>query len=550
MLKTPVFVVIIQVVFFSCSQVTPKETEPAPVAPVIQHLVCGQDSLQINYFLRLLVSDSFLLKKIRSFYQGRAYSPAWINASGINENAGNLINFLYNERVCGFQKPANSPDKLQELYKTVLSDTSGRMYCEDSLALQLEILLTKNFFEFAERNWEGADTKILKQVNWFIARKQVNYDQLLSDYLHSGQGHFPEEPVYRQYNLLKGHLRKYNAIALKGTWPALPNGDMKLKPGDTSAVVSNMRLLLFITGDMPENDSSMIFDARLESAVRIFQKRHGLKEDGIVSKKTLQAMRIPIQKRIRTILINMERCRWVPVEVSGDYLVVNIPEFRLHVYRKERHAWSCKVIVGKSDALHHTVIFNDSVECIVLNPYWNIPRNILKKEILPAIKRDAGYIRRNNLEVIDQNGRIIDASTINWNSYTGYFPYLIRQRPGEDNALGNLKFLFPNPYDIYMHDTPSKNLFNETERDFSHGCIRLEQPLGLAEFLLREDPVWTTERVTAAISDGKEIFVKLRKKTPIFIAYFTSWIDGTGKINFRNDIYGHDAKMEKLLFVN
>lgn len=550
MLKTLVYLVILPVLLCSCGTATSTKAKHISAATRVQRLMCGQDSLQINLFLQRLVPDTALLGRMRSFYQGREYSPAWISATGVNENAGNLINFLYNERATSFEKSGHSPDKLQELHQMILGDTSGRIYCEDSLALQFEVLLTKSFFEFAKRNWGGADNSVSKQTSWFIARKQLDYDQLLNDYLHSSQGSFPEEPVYRQYNLLKGYLRKYNAIALKGGWPVLPAEDMRLKPGDISSVVSDMKRMLFLTEDLAENDCSMIFDEEMEIAVKKFQKRHGLNENGIVSKTTLLAMCVPIQERIRTILINMERCRWVPIQVSGDYLVVNIPEFRLHVFRNKRQVWSCKVIVGKSDPLLHTVIFNDSVEFIVFNPYWNIPKNILKKEILPAIKKDIGYIRRNNLEIIDNNGRALDAANLNWAGYADYFPYLIRQRPCEDNALGNLKFLFPNSYDMYMHDTPSKSLFNENDRDFSHGCIRLEQPLRLAEFLLREDTTWTSERMTTVISGGQETFVKLKKKTPVFIAYFTSWVDGAGKINFRNDIYGHDAKMEKLLFVN
>lgn len=550
LIRIVVLLVISQGLLFSCNPITKTQTEHVPQVPQTLTLVCGSDSLQLLTFLNKLLQDTIQREKILSFYKSRNYSPAWINASGVNENAGNLINFLYNEKAYYLQEPLLSLDDLQKLHQVVLMDTSGRLYCEDSLALQLEILLTKSFFDFAERSWGGADNKILKQTNWFIARKQLNYDQLLNDYLHIGKDVSPTEPVYRQYELLKSYLRKYNAVALKKEWPSLSARNITLKRTDTSTIVSNIKQLLFSTGDMAVADSSAIFDSILESAVKIFQKRHGLKEDGIVNKRTLQTMCIPIQERIRTILINMERCRWVPVQLSGNYLVVNIPEFRLHVYKNERHVWSCKVIVGKSDPLNHTVIFNDSVEFIVFNPYWNIPKNILKKEILPAIKKDPQYIRKNNLEVTDNAGRVMDASIINWASYADHFPYLVRQKPGSDNALGNMKFLFPNPYDIYMHDTPSKNLFNETDRDFSHGCIRIEQPLRLAEFLLKADTIWTSERIGSTMESGKETFVKLKQRTPIFIAYFTCWVDGAGKLNFRNDIYGHDEKMEKLLFVN
>ena len=303
-------------------------------------------------------------------------------------------------------------------------------------------------------------------------------------------------------------------------------------------------------GDLAHADSDFIFNDTLEYAVKKFQKRNGLTSDGTIGKSTLKAMNVSVRERISQILINMERCRWVPINVTGDYLVVNIPEFRLHVYENDKLDWSCNVVVGKSVEINHTVIFNDSVEFIVFNPYWNIPRNILIKETLPSIKKDSSYLQKNNLEIVDNTAKVIDSKTINWNNYASHFPYIIRQKPGKNNSLGSVKFLFPNPYDIYMHDTPAKALFNEANRSFSHGCIRLEEPFRLALFLLRDDSTWTAEKINSIVTGGRETFIKLKKKVPVFIAYFTCWVDEDGKLNFREDIYGHDAKMKKLLFVN
>ncbi|MBK7387851.1 MAG: L,D-transpeptidase family protein [Bacteroidetes bacterium] len=275
-----------------------------------------------------------------------------------------------------------------------------------------------------------------------------------------------------------------------------------------------------------------------------------MKENGLIEEKTLQQLSVPVHERIKQILINMERSRWVPAEQKGEYLVVNIPDFKLFVFQNDSLEWSCNVIVGESKVTNNTVIFNDNLEYIVFSPYWNIPKNILIKETLPAIKRNPDYLSSHNMEVVDVKGKPVASSSINWSQYKNNFPYIIRQKPGENNALGSVKFLFPNSYEIYMHDTPEKSLFGETTRTFSHGCIRLEEPYKLVKFLLREDTSWTDENIIASMYGGKQTFVKLKNKVPVFIAYFTAWVDRNGNMNFRNDVYSHDEKMKQLLFAD
>jgi murein L,D-transpeptidase YcbB/YkuD len=290
-----------------------------------------------------------------------------------------------------------------------------------------------------------------------------------------------------------------------------------------------------------------IFDKELETAVKSFQQLHGLKVDGVLSGKTKFEMSINPSERIEQILINMERCKWVPVQLTGDYLVVNIPDFKLFVYHNDSVSWSCNVIVGKSKLQNNTVIFNDSIEDIVLSPYWNVPKSILIKETLPEIRKDINYLNNNNLEIVTNAGVIVDPSSIEWKKYLTSFPYIIRQRPGKNNALGYVKFLFPNPYDIYLHDTPQKSLFEKSQRAFSHGCIRLEKPYQLARYLLKDNSEWPSEKLDSVMFSGIQTYIKLKTKVPIFIAYFTSWVDRNGKLNFRDDIYHHDAKMKEIL---
>jgi murein L,D-transpeptidase YcbB/YkuD len=236
-------------------------------------------------------------------------------------------------------------------------------------------------------------------------------------------------------------------------------------------------------------------------------------------------MNRPIEQRIRQMLINMERIRWVPAEPTMDYLLVNIPEFRLHVFEKGNYQWSMNIVVGSTS--HNTVIFTGTLKYVVFSPYWNVPPSIYKKEILPAMQRNKNYLARYNME---RNGNGV------------------RQKPGPNNSLGLVKFLFPNSYNIYLHDTPSKSLFGETRRAFSHGCIRLSEPAKLARFLLRDDNNWDSLKIAKAMNAGKEKFVTVTETVPVYIGYFTAWVDREGKLNFRDDIYGHDQKMAARLF--
>ncbi|HXO76710.1 MAG TPA: L,D-transpeptidase family protein, partial [Puia sp.] len=250
----------------------------------------------------------------------------------------------------------------------------------------------------------------------------------------------------------------------------------------------------------------------------------GLKQDGAINNQFLSECNVSPQKRIEQIRVNMERSRWIPDTVAGDYLVINIPEFKLHLYRDDSLLWDMNVVVGQS--LHKTVIFSGALKNIVFSPYWNVPPGILKKEVLPGIKRDPSYLARHHME---------------WNGNT------VRQKPGPWNSLGSVKFLFPNSYAIYLHDTPAKDLFQENARAFSHGCIRLGEPLRLAAYLLKDNPSWDPEKIAAAGKTGKERWVTLDGSFRVFITYFTCWVDREGNLNFRKDIYNRDQRLAKTL---
>jgi murein L,D-transpeptidase YcbB/YkuD len=342
---------------------------------------------------------------------------------------------------------------------------------------------------------------------------------------HKGENIEAYEPVNKQYQLLKEKLLKAYQLAENGGWPSINLKEKKLQVGDTALAVVALKKRLHTVGDYSASDSSNIFTDTLSAAVKRFQGRYGLKEDGIVGGTTLQYLNEPIEVRIRQILVNMERMRWIPAEPTGDFILVNIPQYRLVVYEKGKRMFAMNIVAGSSQ--NQTVVFTGDLKYVVFSPYWNVPPSIIKKEILPGMKRNPNYLARHNME---------------WNGGK------VRQKPGPNNSLGKVKFLFPNSYNIYLHDTPAKSLFDEPKRAFSHGCIRLADPRKLAIWALRNQPEWTEDKIDKAMNAGKEKYVTLKSTVPVFLGYFTAWVDEEGKLNFRDDIYGHDKKLAEHLF--
>jgi murein L,D-transpeptidase YcbB/YkuD len=333
------------------------------------------------------------------------------------------------------------------------------------------------------------------------------------------------KPVYRQYNLLKEYLKKYKALPPDNMTISLPD-NKPIRLGDTSLMIVKLRKKLLLLGDLPNNSdtTSGIYDSTLLNAVKRFQKRHGMKEDGIAGGGMVRELNVPVQKRIEKIIVNMERNRWLPTDVRGRYLAVNIPEFVLHAYNDDSLLWNMNVVVGRD--VNKTVIFAGTINQIVFSPYWNVTPNILKKEILPGIQKDPNYLETHHMEKFGDG---------------------VRQKPGPWNSLGAVKFLFPNSHSIYLHDTPSKSLFQESKRAFSHGCIRVAEPRNLAMYMLRDDPTWPEERITKAMASGKEQYVAVKNPMPVYITYFTAWVDRQGQLNFREDIYNRDRELADLL---
>jgi murein L,D-transpeptidase YcbB/YkuD len=334
-----------------------------------------------------------------------------------------------------------------------------------------------------------------------------------------------KDELYPQYYLLLKALKIYDAAKNSGKWNLIHSTKKLFKPLDTAFEIRQIRRNLYLLGDLTVDSGDSIYDKKMVIGVNSFQERHGLKKQDLIEARFIKLMSIPLQVRIEQILINMERCKWLPNETNQDYIIVNIPQYTLQAYTADSLILKCKVVVGKET--NRTMIFKGDMRYIVFSPYWNVPENILKKEILPAIQKDSNYLLKNNMEWYNGN---------------------VRQRPGETNALGRVKFIFPNTFNIYLHDTPSKSLFEYEKRTFSHGCIRISEPIKLAEFLLRKDSTWDDEKILDAMLTEREKTVKLKEGVPVYIIYLTSFVDELGKLNFREDVYKRDNALKQILF--
>lgn len=452
------------------------------------------------------------------FYGYRNFKYAWYEGPELSEQANNLYNHLNNLDLEGVT--ASVP------YKNILDSLFSDPSALKEIDADLEILLTAEYFFYAEKVWSGMPKESTDKLAWFLPRKKLNLPFVMDSLLKESSANlFPDNYSIRQYNLLKNQLQKYRRLDSAGNWEKLAMGSRPLKLGDSSEIIPKLRRRLFLLGDLDSDSGAGHFDDQLETGVRSFQKRYGMAPDGSAGAAFFQEINQPLPSTIRTLITNMERTRWLPVIRGHHYITINIPSFTLSAFDQDTVTFTMNVVVGKD--VHQTVVFNGDIKYIVFSPYWNVPPSIMKKEILPAIKKNPDYLRKQRME---------------WNGNS------IRQKPGPSNSLGLVKFLFPNSYNIYLHDTPAKDLFGAQMRAFSHGCIRLSDPKKLAVYLLKDDPLWTEEKINQAMHSGKEKYVTLKNPVPVFIGYLTAWVDAHGKLNFRRDIYKRDQALGDMLF--
>ncbi len=410
--------------------------------------------------------------------------------------------------------------------------------------LDAEVLFTCQIVIFFESLLKAHKPTKVGQIEWYIPLRKNQLSSDLNWNSISAPGKLLEEsPAHQQVLLLLKALDRLIAIERSGGWPLIPSVRKSIALGDTSDAIVAVKRRLRITGEYSGTDTTNRFDKTLEDAIRKARRSLGLRDTALVDSILLNRLNIPVSERIETVKINLERWKWVPRDTADTIIQVNVAAFELEVVQNRKIIKRMSAIAG--DTMHHTVMFYDELQQIVFSPYWNIPKSILVKEIWPDIRRDRRYLRRKRMEVL-RGTKVIDPSKVRWSRYNASnFPYTIRQKPGNDNPLGGVKFLFPNPYSIYLHDTPNKTLFKKRIRTFSHGCIRIAEPFWLASYLLNSQQAWNATAIDSAMKCGQETIVNLSSPVPVHITYFTSWVDETGIVHFRDDVYGHDLRMRQ-----
>jgi len=507
------------------------------------------DSAYLTSFFNTYKELKGEYSQVVDFYNTRNYNCAWFNSYGLTEQTGKVINLVTDYIESGIVDTTILIPGIVSLLDSIRSETftpEGN----DSLILYSDVLFTTQFFIFSRTAWKGVHASKVKNLEWFLPVNKSTEVAYLDSILSAPPSEIAgTEPVFKQYLLLKGKIKEYSEIQKNGGWDSLPSIIKSIQVGDSSDFLIAFKNRLKVTGDYGLAERSPVMDSAFASVVFSVRNRFGLSAEPVIDAKLIKQLNVSVATRIRQIMINLERWKWVPPDPGKKFIAVNIPEYMLHVFENGTNIKSMKVIVGK--AANKTVIFSGDLKYVVLSPYWIIGGSILAKETLPAVKRNPSYLSKHNMEVVTNSHppKVVNPSSIDWNTYTASnFPYIIRQKPGPSNSLGYVKFLFPNSYSIYLHDTPTRSLFEKEGRTFSHGCIRIAEPAWLANYLLRDNPNWNEESIDMAMHGGKEQYVTLKKTVPVYITYFTAWIDKHGHLNFRDDIYQHDAKLAKEIF--
>ncbi|AZO95325.1 L,D-transpeptidase family protein [Halocella sp. SP3-1] len=497
----------------------------------------------IEAFKRIDKINSDLLK---GFYKLRNYQPAWCKETRIYQITYDLLTIIKNSYQNGLNPDDYAYTYLYYLIKGLEADINNDKVELDRL-LKLELLLTEIYFKFSNDLLYG----VSKHKGYDLGYQEIDLPVLLNNALETDnlretiKNLDPIQPLYARMQLaLKRLLKIFN----DGGWPLISD-KIELKKGVCHQAVLDLRERLLLSGDLkPENNhAGLLFDDKLAEAVALFQLRHGLPASEILDEKTLTALNTSVEERIRQLKINMDRLRWLPQKREDIYIVINIPDFKLEVMKDYSSIFESRVIVG--DKNNQSPLFRDEIEYIVINPYWKITDNIAKYEILPKLKNDPAYLDRNKIKILESwhnDSKIVLPESIEWHNISPEkFTYKLRQEPGIFNSLGQIKFIFPNSYQVYLHDTPYKYLFNYPDRAKSHGCIRVEKPFSLASCLLGKD--WDEEEVAEIIRLNKRKVINLKEKIPIYLVYLTSWVDENGIIQHRDDVYNLDQELyEKL----
>lgn len=515
------------------------------ILPVIFFAVLSADGESVTAWIRKKVqnlsvqpalNDSinlFSLPILQKQYQEHFYTPFWSSEVRIDE----LMSLIRHCDVDGLQPM----DYHLELLDSLLQKNGNEN------AASRDILLTDAFILISSHLINGKIDPLTIMPNWNITSVDDRIIRFLTELPYDRVGDFyrgimPEGDGYQR---LKYELKKYREIEHQGGWDMIPSGSV-LKPGDRDSRIAliRKRLQIRVVNRDGEPEEPDLYDEQLTERVIQFQKENGLEALGTIGPQTLAAMNTPVAERIRQIEVNLERIRWLPECFPDYYMLINIPNFMLYLYDNDILVSEHKVIVGRT--YRRTPVFHSTLQYLVFNPTWTIPPNILKNDILPEARKDSDYFRHRNIQVFDRGGSQLKIDGVYWEREKTY-GYTYRQLPGVQNALGVVKFVLPNPYNVYLHDTPGKRLFDRIQRTFSSGCIRVENPIEMAQYLLQDQPEWSSMKVDKIIREHQTQVVWFKRKPEVYLIYLTAWTDENGRLQFRKDIYSRDESIYKAL---
>ena len=532
---------------------SPPRTEAGLVAERIRTRI---EAAGVVADLRAAGEPVYASDVLPKFYERRLYSPAWSDEHGATRLADDFLTALRRADAEGLRAEDYHLAGIVAVLAAVRTDDArSRPALAPDRWAELDLLLTDAFLVYGAHLLAGRVNPETLTPEWVSNRRTADIATVLESALVSGnlagwlESLVPSQDGYRR---LREALARYRVVAAGGGWPRIPDA-ATLQRGDSGNAVTALRERLRLEDDLvgqaADDHGVDRFDAGLEQALQKFQRRHGLTADGVVSAATRAELNVRVERRVEQLELNLERWRWLPNDLGRRHIIVNIAAFELEVVDEDSVVLSMRVVVGRP--FNRTPVLSDTMRYLVLNPYWHVPRNIAAQELLPKVERNREYLTRYKVRVFPSSGPDageIDPATVNWPAIRPtHFPFWLRQDPGPLNALGRIKFVFLNKYSIYLHDTPARPLFEESQRDFSHGCIRIEQPIALAEYLLRPNPRWTRDSILSALGDAVDRTVPLPEPMPIHLLYWTAWADGDGTIEFRRDIHDRDAPLWKAL---
>ena len=489
-----------------------------------------------------------LQTSLREFYQPAGYAPAWVQGATPSPQALAIIEIFRNAWKKGLEP---------EDYDA--SRWNGRLHSlqnSNSDASVFDVALTVSTMRYVSDLRIGRINPKHFQFGLTVEQKKYDLAKFLRDQLLPASDISAVldgiEPPFATYRRTEQALARYVQLAREDDSEKLPTPPKPIDPGQTYAGVPRLVRLLTLVGDLPpgtQPHDSQIYDATLAEGVKRFQRRHGLDDDGRIGPATINQLNVPLSDRVRQLQLTLERWRWLPTEFSAPPIIVNIPDFRLRALdQNNKVALEMRVVVGKAMSTQ-TPVFTRDMTFIVLRPYWNVPPGILRRSTIPAIKRDRNYVAKQNFEITRLDGKVVTSGPVSDDvlAQLQAGKLAIRQKPGPNNALGLVKLMFPNEYSVYLHSTPSTELFSQSRRDFSAGCIRVEKPAELTTWVLRNNPDWTLDRVQQGMQSGKDnVTVTLPRVVPVFIVYGTA-IAYENEVHFYDDIYGHDRKLAAVL---